>query len=279
MKAVLLAGGLGTRISEETGVRPKPMVEIGGYPILWHIMKMYSAHGINDFLVCCGYKGSVIKQYFHDYALHSSDITFDFRANKLHHHMTSVEPWRVTLIDTGEATMTGGRLRRIRDHLGDEPFCMTYGDGVSDVDISALVRFHHSHGKLATLTAVQPPGRFGVFALPHDSVTIDSFTEKPQGDGAWINGGFFVLDPQVLDYVDGDDTVWEQAPMNRLAHEGELAAFRHSGFWQAMDTLRDKKVLCDLWESGRAPWRVWGDAKPPRLTGVEAGAGLIKLVG
>lgn len=257
MKAVLLAGGFGTRISEESSIRPKPMVEIGEKPILWHIMKIYSAHGINDFIVCCGYKSHVIKEYFANYRLHCSDVTFDLKTNQMEYHNNGAEPWRVTLVETGSATMTGGRLRRVRDFIGDETFCLTYGDGVSDVDITRLVEFHKAQGVLATLTAVQPPGRFGVFSLHHDQVKIESFKEKPDGDGTWVNGGFFVLEPGVLDYIEGDSSVWEGQPLETLAEEGRLAAYRHHGFWQPMDTLRDKHVLEDLWQSGKAPWKVW----------------------
>ncbi|HEX2189565.1 MAG TPA: glucose-1-phosphate cytidylyltransferase [Longimicrobiaceae bacterium] len=259
MKAVILAGGFGTRISEESSVRPKPMVEIGGEPILWHIMKTYSAHGINDFVVCLGYKGYVIKEYFADYYLRVADVTFDIRNHRVEVHRNGAEPWRVTLVETGGATMTGGRLRRVRDHVGDETFCMTYGDGVSDVNVSELVEFHRREGVLGTLTAVQPPGRFGAFPLAEGEHRIGGFREKPAGDGAWINGGFFVLEPQVFDYIEGDDTVWEREPMEGLARDGQLAAYRHAGFWQPMDTLRDKTVLNELWESGRAPWKVWDD--------------------
>ena len=259
MKAVILAGGFGTRISEESSVRPKPMVEIGGEPILGHIMKIYSAHGINDFVVCLGYKGYLIKDYFHDYYLRAADVTFDIRNHRVEIHRNGAEPWRVTLVETGGSTMTGGRIKRIRDHVGDETFCMTYGDGVSDVDVGELIRFHRRQQVLATLTAVQPPGRFGAFTIGEDADRIDGFREKPAGDGAWINGGFFVLEPQVFDFIEGDDTVWEQSPMERLAHSGQLAAYRHRGFWQPMDTLRDKTVLNELWESGRAPWKVWAD--------------------
>jgi glucose-1-phosphate cytidylyltransferase len=261
MKAVILAGGFGTRLAEETGVRPKPMVEIGDQPILWHLMKIYGAYGINDFIICLGYKGHIIKEYFAEYCLRSSDVTFDLAAGSFERHSSGSERWRVTLVDTGSETMTGGRLRRVKPYLDGETFCFTYGDGVADIDIPALLRFHAHHGKLATLTAVQPPGRFGTFMLSEDSSTIDAFTEKPQGDGAWINGGFFVLEPGVLDYVHDDSEVWEHAPLNRLAADGELRAFRHQGFWQPMDTLRDKHVLMQLWDSGRAPWKVW-DSKP-----------------
>lgn len=255
MKAVILAGGLGTRISEESNTRPKPMIEIGGKPILWHIMKIYSAHGVNDFIICCGYKGYVIKEYFANYFLHMSDVTFDMRDNRMEVHQNNVEPWRVTLVDTGEDTMTGGRLKRVREHLDDSPFCFTYGDGVGDVDITALVAYHREHGRLATLTATQPPGRFGAINIQGGSVL--SFQEKPQGDGSWINGGYFVLDPKVIDYVDGDHTTWEREPMERLAADDQMRAWNHSGFWQPMDTLRDKKHLEELWESGTAPWKVW----------------------
>lgn len=257
MKAVILAGGLGTRISEETGIRPKPMVEIGSEPILWHIMKIFSHHGINDFIICGGYKAGVIKEYFRDYVLRNSDLAFNMQENRIEFYSRTVEPWHVKVIDTGLNTMTGGRLRRVREYLGDEPFCMTYGDGVSSVDISALVDFHRDHGKLATLTAVQPTGRFGTILLSENDPSVHTFVEKPKGDGAWINGGFFVLDPAVLDYVEGDDTIWEHGPMNRLAHEGQLMAYRHAGFWHPMDTLRDKTVLTELWNKGEAPWKAW----------------------
>jgi glucose-1-phosphate cytidylyltransferase len=254
MKAVILAGGLGTRLSEETGIKPKPMVEIGGKPVLWHIMKSYAKHGIDDFIICCGYKGYIIKEYFANYALHSSDVTFDMRNNTMEVHTSSAEPWKVTLIDTGESTMTGGRLKRVAPYLaGEEAFCFTYGDGVSDVDIGALVAFHRAHGRKATLTATQPPGRFG--ALNLDGSCIVSFQEKPQGDGAWINGGYFVLSPDVIDYIDGDTTVWEKQPMEQLAQEGQMEAFFHDGFWQPMDTLRDAVYLNELWASGKAPWK------------------------
>jgi glucose-1-phosphate cytidylyltransferase len=255
MKAVILAGGLGSRISEETHLKPKPMIEIGGKPVLWHIMKNYSAHGINDFVICCGYKGYVIKEYFANYFLHMSDVTFDMKSNKMEVHQQSVEPWRVTLVDTGDSTMTGGRLKRVRGYLGDEDFCFTYGDGLSTVNITELVAFHRKQKKLATLTGVQPPGRFGVLNLKGESVT--SFEEKPHGEGAWINGGFFVLSPKVIDLIEDDATVWEREPMERLAHDGQLSAYLHSGFWHAMDTLRDKNHLEALWQSGNAPWKVW----------------------
>ena len=256
MKAVILAGGLGTRISEETSVRPKPMVEIGGRPILWHIMKIYSAHGINDFIVCCGYKGYVIKEYFANYFLHMSDVTFDMQNNKMEVHQRNAESWRVTLVDTGENTLTGGRLKRIADYVkNEEAFCFTYGDGVANVDISALVNFHRQHGKRATVTAVQPPGRYGVLSM--DGNRVCGFIEKPQGDGGWINGGFFVLSPGCLDLVTDDASSWEGEPLSQLAAQGELMAFDHKGFWQPMDTLRDKNHLESLWQSGKAPWKVW----------------------
>jgi glucose-1-phosphate cytidylyltransferase len=257
MKAVILAGGLGTRLSEETAVRPKPMVEVGGKPILWHIMKIYSAHGIRDFIICCGYKGYVIKEFFANYLLHTSDVTFDVKRNTMEIHKSGAEEWRVTLIDTGDATMTGGRIKRISDHIGNETFCMTYGDGVSDVNIKELIVFHRTQGTYATLTAVQPPGRFGAFTLSYSKNKIDHFREKPKGDDAWINGGFFVLEPNSIEYIKNDATVWEQEPLSRLAQDGMLSAFKHEGFWQSMDTLRDKNVLEGLWQSGMAPWRVW----------------------
>lgn len=256
MKAVILAGGLGTRISEETSVRPKPMVEIGGRPVLWHIMKIYAAHGITEFVVCLGYKGYVIKEYFANYFLHMCDVTFDLAGNAMQVHQSSAEPWRVTLVDTGEQTMTGGRLRRVRPFLESEgDFCCTYGDGVADIDITALIAFHRKQGRLATVTAAQPPGRFGALNLKGTRVT--SFTEKPHGDGGYINAGFFVLSPRVLDYIEGDETVWEKAPMVTLATEGQLSAYLHEGFWQPMDTLRDKLQLEEHWASGHAPWKSW----------------------
>jgi len=256
MKAVILAGGLGTRISEETSLKPKPMVEIGGKPVLWHIMKGYSTHGVNDFVICCGYKGYVIKEYFANYFLHTSDVTFDMQNNSMKVHTRSAEPWKVTLVDTGDDTLTGGRLKRVRDYVqDDEAFCFTYGDGVSNVNITELIAFHRAHGKLATLTAIQPPGRFGALNLQGDSIA--SFQEKPQGDGAWINGGFFVLSPQAIDYVEGDATTWEKQPMEGLARDGQMQAFFHRDFWQPMDTLRDKMHLEELWKSGRAPWKTW----------------------
>lgn len=257
MKAVILAGGFGTRISEESTIKPKPMVEIGGMPILWHIMKIYSAYGIDDFIICCGYKSYVVKEFFSNYYLHRSDVTFDLTNNEMEVHSSAVEPWRVTLVETGDGTLTGGRLKRVREHIGSETFCFTYGDGVSNVNIGQLVDFHKSQGGLATLTAVQPPGRFGAFKLAHGENKVASFKEKPDGDGAWVNSGFFVLEPAVLDYIDGDATSWEKAPMETLAAEGQLTAYRHNGFWQPMDTLRDKHVLEDLWQSGQAPWKVW----------------------
>jgi glucose-1-phosphate cytidylyltransferase len=254
---VILAGGYGTRISEESVVRPKPMVEIGGKPILWHIMKTYSAHGINDFIVCCGYMGYVIKDYFASYYLRASDVTFDLKGNQLQFHRDSVEPWTVTLIDTGQETMTGGRLKRVREYLDDETFCFTYGDGVSDVDIRELIRFHEEQQTLVTMTAVQPPGRFGAFSLSENETTVSHFREKHKAEGAWVNGGYFVLDPKVIDYIDGDSTAWEREPLEKLASEGQVSAFRHHGFWMPMDTLRDKHVLEDLWQSDAPPWKVW----------------------
>jgi glucose-1-phosphate cytidylyltransferase len=257
MKVVILAGGFGTRLSEETGIKPKPMVEIGDKPMLWHIMKIYSAAGIDDFIICLGYKGYVIKEYFATYSLHMSDITFDLRGGGMQVHQNGTEPWRVTLVDTGENTMTGGRLKRVKDYIGDKTFCLTYGDGVTDLDIQKLIAFHRDQKTLATLTAVQPPGRFGAFSLGQDQKLIQTFKEKPMGDGAWINGGFFVLEPQVMDYIDGDSTVWEQEPMENLAREEKLSAYRHFGYWQNMDSLRDKKVLENLWQIGKPPWKIW----------------------
>jgi glucose-1-phosphate cytidylyltransferase len=255
-KAVILAGGFGTRLSEETHLRPKPMIEIGGMPLIWHIMKIYAHHGVNEFIVCCGYKGYVIKEYFANYFLHSSDVTFDLQSNRMEVHHQKAEPWRVTLIDTGESTMTGGRLKRVADYLrGDDQFCFTYGDGLADVDISAQLQFHQAHGKLATVTAVQPPGRYG--ALDLQGERVNGFLEKPRGEGGYINGGFFVLSPKVIDLIDGDATSWEGAPMERLAKSGELAAFKHDGFWQPMDTLREKLMLEKHWENKTAPWKVW----------------------
>ena len=256
MKAVILAGGLGTRIAEESNLRPKPMVQIGGMPILWHLMKLYSAHGIQDFVICCGYKGYLIKEYFANYFLHMSDVTFDMQNNRMQVHEHKAEPWKVTLVDTGEHTMTGGRLKRIAAYVRDDPaFCMTYGDGLSNHDIAASIAFHRAHGKLATVTAVQPPGRYG--ALDMSGTQVNGFTEKPRGEGGWINGGFFVLSPQVLDTIDGDATSWELEPMQQLARTQQLEAFTHNGFWQPMDTLREKNLLEELWQSGRAPWKVW----------------------
>ncbi|MEX0686543.1 MAG: glucose-1-phosphate cytidylyltransferase [Balneolales bacterium] len=257
MKAVILAGGFGTRISEESNVRPKPMVEVGNKPILWHIMKIFSAYNINDFIICCGYKGYMIKEYFANYFLHMADVSFNMRDNKMDVLYNGVEPWKVTLIDTGRNTMTGGRIKRIKEHLGNETFCLTYGDGVANINIEKLIEFHKSHQRLATLTAVQPPGRFGAFRLGHEETKIDSFKEKPHGDGAWVNGGFFVLEPEVLEYIEGDQTVWEKEPLEGLAVDGQLSAFKHKGFWQPMDTLRDKNYIEDLWEAGSAPWKVW----------------------
>jgi glucose-1-phosphate cytidylyltransferase len=256
MKAVILAGGLGTRLSEETSTRPKPMVEIGGKPILWHIMKMYSHHGISDFIICCGYKGYLIKEYFANYFLHMSDVTFDMKANSMKVHSERAEPWTVTLVDTGDESMTGGRLRRVVDYVKDEQaFCFTYGDGVGDIDIAASIAFHLSHGKAATLTATYPPGRFG--ALDIQNRQVKSFKEKPRGDGAFINGGFFVLSPKVLPLLESDQTIWEQEPLMQLAQQGELMAFTHTGFWQPMDTLHDKNTLEKMWSSGTAPWKKW----------------------
>jgi len=257
MKVVILAGGHGTRLSEETGIKPKPMVEIGNKPIIWHIMKIYAAQGLNDFIICCGYKGNVIKRYFADYYLYSSDLTFDLVNNETTIHKSSVEPWRVTLVDTGETTMTGGRIKRVREHIGNESFCLTYGDGVSNIDLKALIDFHKEQGVLATLTAVQPPGRFGAFALDENQTMIDSFREKPKGDNAWINGGFFVLEPQVIDYIEGDATVWEREPLQNLASEKRLAAYKHLDYWQNMDTLRDRMVLEEQWKSDNPPWLIW----------------------
>ena len=256
MKAVILAGGLGTRISEETQIKPKPMIEIGGKPILWHIMKSYSSHGVNDFVICCGYRGYVIKEYFANYFLHTSDVTFDMATNAMQVHQRHAEPWRVTLVDTGESTMTGGRLKRVADYIRDEEaFCFTYGDGVSDVDISATLAFHQSHGKSVTVTAVQPPGRYG--AIERDNNQVKAFVEKPRGDGGLINGGYFVLSPKVLSSIAGDQTSWESEPLTQLTADSEVMAYEHHGFWQAMDTLRDKNTLEDHWSSGHAPWKQW----------------------
>ena len=256
MKAVILAGGLGSRLSEETSLRPKPMVEIGGKPILWHIMKQYSAHGVDDFIICCGYKGYMIKEYFANYFLHMSDVTFDMRENTMQVHNKRAENWKVTLVDTGDHSMTGGRLLRVFDYIKDEEaFCLTYGDGVGDIDISESIRFHKNHQKLATITATYPPGRFGSLSIENSQV--NHFHEKPKGDGGMINGGFFVLSPEVLSYIDGDDCLWEHAPLTQLANEGQLMAYEHHGFWQPMDTLRDKVYLEQLWDEGRAPWKIW----------------------
>ncbi len=257
MKAVILAGGLGTRISEETHLRPKPMIEIGGMPVLWHIMKIYAAHGVNDFVICCGYKGYLIKEYFANYFLHMSDVTFDMTLNTMEVHQKKAEPWRVTLVDTGGATLTGGRLKRVISYIrSEESFCFTYGDGLADIDITAECAFHKAHGKLATVAAVQPPGRYG--ALMNDGASVLGFQEKPLGDGAWINGGFFILNPDVLALIEGDDTSWEGGPLTMLAESRQLQAFEHRGFWQPMDTLRDKNHLEQLWDSGKAPWKCWG---------------------
>jgi glucose-1-phosphate cytidylyltransferase len=255
MKAVILAGGRGSRLSEETVERPKPMVEIGGKPILWHIMKLYSAHGVDDFVICLGYKGYLVKEYFANYALHTSDVTFDMARGSMEVLESTTEPWRVTLVDTGEHTQTGGRLRRVARYLGDEPFCFTYGDGLSDLDIGAVVDFHREQGTLATVTTAQPPGRYG--SIDIDAARVRSFREKPAGDGGWINGGFFVLDPAVVELIEGDATVWEREPLEGLAARGQLSAYRHRGFWHAMDTLRDRIELEELWRGGRAPWRTW----------------------
>jgi len=254
MKAVILAGGLGTRLAEETAVRPKPMVEIGGRPILWHILKIYSTYGINDFVICAGYKGYMIKEYFANYFLHMSDVTFDMNNNTMEVHHKKAEPWRVTVVDTGDETMTGGRIKRIASYI-DGPFCCTYGDGIGDIDIAALIAFHQTSGRLATITGVQPPGRFG--SIQHDGDQVLSFQEKPVGDGSWINGGFFVLDPKVIDLIEGDATTWERYPLEQLAATGQLGIYRHHGFWRPMDTLRDRIDLENLWDSHRAPWQVW----------------------
>jgi glucose-1-phosphate cytidylyltransferase len=255
MKAVILAGGLGTRISEESTIRPKPMIEIGGKPMLWHIMKIYSAHGINDFIICCGYKGYIIKEYFANYFLHMSDVTYNMQSNSMKVHENSAEPWSVTLVDTGENTMTGGRLKRVEKYIGDDDFCFTYGDGLSNVNISDTIEFHKKEGRLATLTGVQPPGRFGALNLSGNSVS--SFKEKPHGDGSWINGGFFVLSPKVIDLIDDDSTVWEKKPMESLAAQDQMSAYLHRDFWQPLDTLREKNQLEELWRAGDAPWKIW----------------------
>jgi glucose-1-phosphate cytidylyltransferase len=257
MKAVILAGGLGTRLSEETDLKPKPMIEVGGRPILWHIMKIYSAHGINDFIICCGYRGYLIKEYFANYFLHMSDVTFDMTKNSMEVNQKRSEPWKVTLVDTGESTLTGGRLKRVAEYVKDESeFCFTYGDGVGDVNITKLIQFHKSQGSLATLTATRPPGRYGAIKFG-ENYRVERFQEKPEGDGSWINGGYFVLKPEVLNLIEGDQSSWEGDPLSRLANDGQLAAFKHEGFWQPMDTLREKNLLNDLWNSGKAPWRIW----------------------
>ena len=257
MKVVILAGGLGTRLSEETQVKPKPMAEIGEHPMLWHIMKIYGEQGFTEFVVCLGYKGYVVKEYFANYFLHNSDVTFDLQGQGMEVHQNTVEPWRVTLVDTGAGTQTGGRLRRVAPYVGGETFMMTYGDGVADIDLDALLRFHEEQGRLATVTAVRPPGRFGSLRLDAAGTCVRDFVEKPEGDGGWMNGGFFVLEPGVLEYIGGDETLWERDPLERLAHDGQLAAYRHAGYWQPMDTLRDQRVLESLWESGAAPWKRW----------------------
>lgn len=257
MKAVILAGGLGTRLSEETVIRPKPMVEIGDKPILWHIMKIYYAHGISDFIICCGYKGYVIKEYFSNYLLHNSNVTFDTKRNEIKIHENGAEDWRVTLVDTGNSSMTGGRLKRVKDYIEDDTFCLTYGDGVSDVNIKDTIKFHKEQNTLATVIAVQPPGRFGAFTLSESKTKIESFREKPKGDNAWVNGGFFVLDQGVFNYIEDDSTIWEQEPLTRLAQDSQLSAYKHDGFWQSMDTLRDKHVLEELWMQNKAPWKIW----------------------
>ena len=255
MKAVILAGGLGTRISEETHLKPKPMIEIGGKPILWHIMKIYSSYGINEFIICCGYKGYMVKEYFANYFLHTSDVTFDMQNNKMEVHQKFAEPWKVTLVDTGLETMTGGRLKKVKSFVGDETFCFTYGDGISNVNISKLIEFHKNNKTIATVTAVQPPGRFGTLDISGNKIT--KFKEKPAGDGNWINGGYFVLEPSVFDYLKDDITVWEREPLERLAKENQLSAFKHNGFWQPLDTLRDKNYLDALWTANKAPWKTW----------------------
>ena len=257
MKVVILCGGFGTRLSEETDLKPKPMVEIGAKPILWHIMKIYSAHGINDFIICCGYKGHIIKEYFKNYSLHHSDITFEMQNNKMHIHQNLAEPWKVTLVDTGEKTMTGGRLKRVKNYIeNEEAFCLTYGDGLCDIDISLLIKFHKKNGKNATLMATRPPGRFGALKIG-PNYTVNDFREKPEGDGSWINGGFFVLSPKVIEFIEDDNTSWENKPLSMLAKNNQLCAFKHNGFWQPMDTIRDKALLEKLWSSGKAPWKIW----------------------
>lgn len=255
MKAVILAGGLGTRISEETSVKPKPMIDIGGKPVLWHILKIYAQHGINDFIICLGYKGYMIKEYFANYFLHTSDVTFDLTNNSMEVHQRHAEPWRVTLVDTGDQTQTGGRLKRVEKYLDGETFCFTYGDGLADIDITAQLAFHKSRASLATMCAVQPPGRFGAINIEDSRIT--RFEEKPSGDGSWINGGFFLLEPAALDYIHGDSTIWEREPLEALARDGQISAYTHSGFWQPMDTLRDRLKLEELWQSGNAPWKIW----------------------
>lgn len=256
MKVVILAGGLGTRISEETVLKPKPMVEIGGMPILWHIMKIYSAHGFNDFIICLGYKGYVIKEYFANYFLHKSDVTIDLSNNSVHVHDSQAEPWKITLVDTGVNSMTGGRIKRIQPHVNNEPFFLTYGDGVSDINVKGLLDFHKKHKKFCTVTSVQPSGRFGALTLS-DNNQVHSFFEKPKGDGSWINGGFFVCEPEIFNYIKGDDTVWEKEPMEQIAHEGQMYAYKHGGFWRPMDTLKDKNDLSEMWETNQAPWKIW----------------------
>jgi glucose-1-phosphate cytidylyltransferase len=263
MKVVILAGGSGTRITEESSVRPKPMIDIGHRPILWHIMKIYTAHGLTDFIICCGYRGHFIKEYFANYFLRKADVTFDIKNNQMEVHQHSAEPWRVTLVETGDDSMTGGRIKRIQSYVSGEPFCLTYGDGVGDVNIRELIEFHQRQKTFATLTAVQLPGRFGVFPLEKGQTRVASFTEKPTGESAWINGGFFVLQPEIFDYIDGDDTVWELEPLEQLAHDGQLSAFRHHGFWRPMDTLRDKMVLEEMWARNEAPWKIWDAPKKP----------------
>jgi glucose-1-phosphate cytidylyltransferase len=257
MKAVILAGGLGTRISEETSIKPKPMVEIGGMPILWHIMKIYYSQGVREFVVCCGYKGYIIKEFFANYWLRTSNLTFHGKSRPIEIHENGTEDWIVTLVDTGDSSMTGGRLKRVKKYLGNSTFCLTYGDGVGNINIKESIKFHRQHGSLATLTAVQPTGRFGAFAMHENQSTVEHFREKPEGDNAWINGGYFVLEPEVIDYIDGDATVWEKEPLEQLASEGQLNAFKHNDFWHPMDTIRDKSVLEDLWDSGEAPWKSW----------------------
>jgi glucose-1-phosphate cytidylyltransferase len=256
MKVVILAGGLGTRLSEETVIKPKPMVEIGGMPVLWHIMKIYSSHGFNDFVICLGYKGYLIKEYFANYFLHKSDVTISLKDNSLKVHDSQAEPWSITLVDTGVSSMTGGRIKRIQDHVGNEPFLLTYGDGVGDVDITALVKFHKNHGKLCTITSVQPSGRFGILNISEGN-QVNSFLEKPKGDGSWINGGYFVCEPQVFDFIEDDNTIWERDPLESIAAKGEMNAYKHNGFWRPMDTLKDKNDLNDLWENDKALWKTW----------------------